>query len=788
MSASASQSGCSRAGLLDLRRLGYDRTSKLWLAYLAMGILLLAYLGWLISGNSSTLINGWGVSAFEVAGSAMCIANGLRRRTARWVPIILGAALMAWAFGHLTETIETLGGATPPEAAAYDAFQLSFYPLAYVALVLYLRGEVRRLATLNWLDGIVAGLGATALCAAFAFHAVASLTGKTVLVTSINLAYPVGDVLLLLLVVGGITVLSGRDKAPWLVIASGIALVVVGDTFNLFQSSSWGSSRVGLVLNDVAWPGAIYLMSRAMWMQRVRSDPRALQKPTGFLLPGLAAACGLAILFVGTFKGVDGVAIGLATATLVLVGVRTALSVRALRRLTRERQRLSVTDHLTGLGNRRYLFDVLDGFFAEQASVQQGNLAFLFIDLEHFKQINDSFGHPAGDEILRQLAARLAGALEPGDVVARIGGDEFGAVLINADAEHATRVAERISAGLEQPFELEPVRARLGANIGIALAPTHASDSAGLVSCADVAMYRAKFGASPYALYEQGFSEGGGRLRLAEELRGAIDAGDLVLHYQPQLDLRTQEISAVEALLRWPHPTLGLIPPIKFLPLAEEAGLMGAITRLVLARAIAQCAAWRTAGKDMSVSVNVSATDLLDPCLTDMIAGLLEQHGVPAGCLVIEITETSVITEFERTKAVVRDLRDHEISVSIDDFGAGFTSLAYLSSLAVEELKLDRALITQLASGERRADMELVRGTIALGHALSLRVVAEGIEDRATLEVLRELGCDVAQGYFIGKPQPAHELAFAPSPAPAPAARVASPRGGRSSRQLAWSN
>ena len=786
MSGSAPWPSALRAGSrTSLRWLGYDRTSKLWLVYSAMGILLLAYLGWLTSGSRSTLIDGWGVAAFEIVGGVLCVASGLLRPPTRWVPIILGAALMAWAFGHLTETIQTLGGTTPPEVALYDAFQLSFYPLAYVAMVLYLRGEVRRLASPNWLDGIVAGLGAAALCAATAFHAVASLTGKTGLATAVNLAYPVGDLLLLLLVVGGITVLSGRDRRPWLVVATGIALIVVGDTFNLFQSTT-SPSRVGVVLGGIAWPAAIYLMSRAMWLPRVQSDPRAFRKPAGFLLPGLAAASGLVILFVGTFKGVNSVAIGLATATLALVGARVVSSVRGMRVLTQERHRLSVTDHLTELGNRRYLFDVLDGFFADEVAAQrQRSVAFLFIDLEHFKKVNDSFGHPAGDEVLRQLGKRLASSLTPSDVVARIGGDEFGVVVMDADATRAVSVAERISASLEQPFALEAVRAQLSANIGIALAPADASDIAGLIECADVAMYRAKLGARPYALYEQGFSEGGSRLHLAEELRGAVDAGELVLHYQPQLDVRTGEICTVEALVRWPHPTIGLIPPIKFLPLAEEAGLMGGVTRLVLAQAIEQCAAWRTAGRNMRVSVNVSATDLLDAGLTDLIVGLLKEHGQPASALVVEITETSVITEFEHSSGVIQDLRDVGVSVSIDDFGAGFTSLAYLSSLAVEELKVDRSLIARLTSEGRRQDVELVRATIALGHALGLRVVVEGIEDKATLDLVSELGCDLGQGYIIGRPKPAHELAFGPSLVGTSPALIASSDGDRRRRQLA---
>jgi diguanylate cyclase (GGDEF)-like protein len=611
------------------------------------------------------------------------------------------------------------------------------------------------------------------------------LTGKTVLATSVNLAYPVGDVLLLLLIVGGITFLSGRDRRPWLVVSTGIALIVVGDTFNLFQYSA-SPSRVGVVLGRIAWPAAIYLMSRAMWLPRVHSDPRAFRKAAGFLLPGLAAASGLVILFVGTFREVNGVAIGLATATLVLVGVRVASSIRVMRVVTQERQHLSVTDHLTELGNRRYLFDVLDGFFADEDAAQpQRNLAFLFIDLEHFKKVNDSFGHPAGDEVLRQLGRRLARSLAPGDVVARIGGDEFGVVVMDADATQAVSAAERISACFQQPFALEAVRAQLSANIGIALAPADASNTSGLIECADVAMYRAKLGARPYALYEQGFSEGGSRLRLAEELRAAVDAGELVLDYQPQLDLRTGEISTVEALVRWPHPTIGLIPPVKFLPLAEEAGLMGGITRLVLAQAIEQCAEWRSEGRNIRVSVNVSATDLVDTGLTDLILGLLKQHGQPASSLVIEITETSVITEFERSRRVIQNLRDLGVSVSIDDFGAGFTSLAYLSSLAVEELKVDRALITALASGNSQHDVELVRATIALGHALRLRVVAEGIEDKATLDLVSELGCDLGQGYVIGRPKPAHELAFGPSPIETPVALMAGSSEDRGPRQLA---
>jgi diguanylate cyclase (GGDEF)-like protein len=757
--------------------------STVRLAYAAMGVLLLDYLALLISGigtSSASPIGGWGVGVFELIASGLCIANGLARKTARSVPLVLGASLLAWTFGHITFTIESIGGAMPSSPSVADVFYLLFFPLAYGALVFYFRGEVRRLATPDWLDGMVAGLGAAAVCAAFAFHEIEYLTGDGVLATAVNLAYPVGDVLLLLLVVGGTSMLSGRGRVPWLVLATGIAVTVIGDTFNLFQSStsSWRFGHFGVVLDDIAWPAAIWLMSLAMWLPRVHSDPRALQKPTSFLLPGLAAVCGLAILVAGTLTAVNAVAIVLAAATLALVGMRMSSSVRALRAHMLERQRLAITDPLTGLNNRRYLFDVLDAFFAEESATEpdraagrtRRSLAFLFIDLERFKSINDSFGHSAGDQLLRELSVRLVQSLEPDDVVTRIGGDEFGVVLMNADAAHAARVAKRIGASLDRPFALEGVRARLGANIGIALAPGDAGDGAALISCADAAMYRAKLGAAPYASYRKGSDENGSRLRLAQDLRAALDAGELVLHYQPQLDLRTRQVNAVEALVRWPHRTLGLIPPARFLSLAQQADLMGAVTRAVLEGAMAQCAAWRAAGREMRVSVNVSPTDLLDPGLTEMTAELIERHGLPPERLVIEITETSVITEFERCKTVVQGLRDLGVSVSLDDFGAGFTSLAYLSSLAIDELKLDRGLIARLArdrggaAGERRQDTELVRATTALGHALRLTVVAEGIEDQGTLELVAGLGCDIGQGFFIGAPQPAGELALGPSP------------------------
>ena len=752
--------------------------TPVWAVYGLLSALLAFYLLTLILRSRNEYLpwlDGFVVCGVELVAVILCFARGVARRPGRGATIALGASLLAWTIGDVVLNLESLGGRTPAVPSLADVFYLLFYPLCYVALAIFIRNEIRRFTGPDWLDGGIAGLGAAALCAAFAFRSILMSTGGNTAATVTNLAYPIGDLLLLGLVVAGSALMSGRRKAPWILLASGIALNVVGDTSNLFQNSI-GASRFGVVFNGIAWPSAIVVMSMSVWLRQRPSNPLVEETRSGFFLPNLAAATALGILLVGTLHSVGRVAIGLATATLAMVGIRLAMSVRGLQELSFERHRQSVTDDLTGLANRRHLFRVLDEFFVGSSdAAPDRKLAFLFVDLNHFKEINDTFGHPAGDQLLRLLGARLSSSLRISDLLVRLGGDEFAVVLAEGDCEYATKVAERIVASLEEPFILDVVKAQISASIGIAMAPRDATDSAGLVWCADVAMYRAKQGNKSFAIYEQDLDEDGDQLRLLEELRASIDAGQLVLHYQPQLDLRSGEVLAVEALVRWAHPRLGLLPPAKFLPLAEDAGVMRSITRWVIEEAATQCAAWRSAGIELAVAVNISPNNLLEPGFIDAVRAQLDSHGLPAEAVVLEITETCMITEFDKSKRVIEGLRDLGLVVSIDDFGAGVTSLAHLSSLAVGELKLDRSFIAGLDGHDHDRDLELVRSTIDLGHAMGLRIVAEGIEDAPTLELLTGLGCDVAQGYWISTPKPASELAFRPQPAsvqaqaPAPA-------------------
>jgi diguanylate cyclase (GGDEF)-like protein len=731
-----------------------------------MGALLVAYFVSLIirgTDQSSELVDGWLVAAFEIVASILCIARAFGSRHGRAVPLTLGLGVLSWSLGDLFLTIQSTGGGSPPVPSISDLFWVSFYPIVYVALVLLMRRHIKKLVPSTWLDGAVAGLGAAGVCACFAFNTILqSVGGEASAVTvATALAYPIGDVLLLILAVGGTAIIPGRRNPQWLLLAGAIGINAIGDTFNLFATSG-SSSHLGTIFNGIAWPASILLISMSMWLRPGHSNPLTVQRTAGFLLPGLGATSGLAILFFGTVHRVTPVAIGLATATLVTVGVRLGLSVRRLRSLTEKRHRQAITDELTGLSNRRHLFYLLNAFFADHADPRtpERHLSLLFVDLDHFKEINDSFGHAAGDELLRQLGPRLTGSLRDSDVLVRVGGDELAVVIMDTNADYATSVAERLMAKLEEPFVLDAVSVRISASIGIASAPADATDSTALLRCADLAMYRAKLVPSSFETYRREIDDGGNRLRLVEELRDAVHAGRFELHYQPQVNLHSGEVSGVEALLRWPHPRLGLVPPLDFLPLAEEAGLMPSLTGIVLDQALAQCAAWHGAGRRLTMSVNISVTNLLDPGFVDSVTDVLARHHLPASSLILEITETTIIRDFGACKLVIAQLRDLGLGMSIDDFGAGFTSLAHLGRLAVSELKLDRTFIRGIASGDKGRDLALVRATIELGHALDMRVVAEGIEDADTLAVLSSLGCDGAQGYFISRPMPANDLAL----------------------------
>ncbi|MFA5890732.1 MAG: EAL domain-containing protein [Actinomycetota bacterium] len=423
-----------------------------------------------------------------------------------------------------------------------------------------------------------------------------------------------------------------------------------------------------------------------------------------------------------------------------------------------QNQHQALHDALTGLPNRTLLRDRTRQ--AVLAAARAGDqVAIMMIDLDRFKEVNDTLGHHNGDLLLQEMARRLRGSLREGDTVARLGGDEFAVVLPRlSDTVDALRVAEAVRATLEQPIVLQEVTITVGASIGIALYPEHGEDSDTLMQRADVAMYFAKgeqAGAQIYAPERDPYSPA--RLALVGELRHAIESDELMLFFQPKADIDSGVVTGVEALVRWNHPRRGLVSPDDFIPLAEQTGLIGPLTYWVLDAALRQSAKWSAAGRHLSVAVNLSARTLLDQGLPDQIARRLRDAGVHPSSLTLEVTETNIMTDPARSIGTLSRLSSMGIAISIDDFGTGYSSLSYLQRLPVDEIKIDRSFVMGMTADED--DAVIVRSIIDLGRTLGLRVVAEGVETELAWNRLSALGCDVAQGYLLSKPLAAEHIA-----------------------------
>ena len=413
-------------------------------------------------------------------------------------------------------------------------------------------------------------------------------------------------------------------------------------------------------------------------------------------------------------------------------------------------------DGLTGLPNRWRLIEHVRTAL-KSAHHAHTRLAVMIIDLDDFKSINDTLGHQFGDRVLQLVAPRLAQALGPRGLLARLGGDEFAAVLEGVrDGDEAVRHAEQLLVALQHPCEVDSLLLHVTGSVGVAMYPEHGQTVDVLLRHADVALYCAKSERSTCAMYTREDDEHSiDRLALAAQLRGGIDHGELVVHYQPKVSLNPAGTYAVEALVRWNHPELGCIAPDGFIPLAEQTGLIKGVTDRVLEAALYQCEAWRGDGLDISFSVNISTRVLLDPDLPETIRALLARFALPAASLQLEITESRFVADIGRARKVLNELRTMGVTIAIDDFGTGYSSLSQLQQLPIDEIKIDRSFVMRMAN--HPDDAVLVRSIVELGHNLGLRVTAEGVETASVHRSLQELGCDFAQGFHISRPVPADE-------------------------------
>jgi len=431
--------------------------------------------------------------------------------------------------------------------------------------------------------------------------------------------------------------------------------------------------------------------------------------------------------------------------------------VERLRHEARQKEHQALHDALTGLPNRLHFTIVIEDAL-RRARDADGRVAVLLVDLDRFKEVNDTLGHQLGDTLLQEMALRLSEVAGGEDLLARLGGDEFGIVVRDLDeVSDAVAWARRIGAALHRPFMHEGLAIQISGSIGIALAPDHGMDGVTLLRRADVAMYEAKSTGASFEVYEpQRDTYSTRRLAMAAELRAAIEDGDIQLHYQPKARLSDGDLVGVEALARWTHPRHGNVVPDEFVELAERTGLIGPLTEHVLRVALRDQKRMRFDGRRLGVAINVAATSLQDDDFTTMVSRVLHEFDAEPQTVTFEVTETTMMTDSARARLVLAELDEMGLRLSIDDFGTGYSSLSYLSSLPVDEVKIDRSFVMRMAMNERQA--KIVTSTTALVHSLDLSVVAEGVENETTWGLLEDAGCDVAQGFYLGRPMPIGEL------------------------------
>jgi len=549
-----------------------------------------------------------------------------------------------------------------------------------------------------------------------------------------------------------------RRKAPWRTAFNvaqyclSYALAATGLwMFGYTPSPSHPLAVTGSVLPAVVLAGGLYflantsLVSVALWLHDHNRLRDQFFDSWAYHVSSTGALLALAPIIVVVME--QGPA-------LVPLLVLPLFAVYATAAMSLERERQALHDSLTGLPNRKLLIQDARSRI-ETADEFNLGVALFLLDLDRFKEINDTLGHPVGDALLQLVGERLAAVVRPEDTVARLGGDEFALLVTDVGHwENAVEVAERVRAALAEPFRHDGMSFEIEASIGIALHPDHGHDFETLLQRADVAMYVAKERGTGIEIYSSETDRHSTiRLGMLAELRNALENRELELHFQPKADLRTGDVVGVEALLRWRHPERGMVPPDEFIPLAEQTGLMRAITQFVVDTALTQLAEWWKSGLRVQAAVNVCARDLYDRDFADFLRERLDEHGVPPRALMIEVTESVLMADPARAATTLLSLADVGVGVSLDDFGTGYSSLVHLKRLPVSEVKIDRSFVLRMDVNED--DAAIVRSIIDLASALGLRVVAEGVETQESWDRLSVYGCDAAQGWYLAKAMPA---------------------------------
>jgi diguanylate cyclase (GGDEF)-like protein len=696
-------------------------------------------------------IDGWVQNGILFTATLVIALRSALVRSGRWAWASVAVGLGFYALGSTLYFSYVQYQAEAPFPSVADAAWLASYVFLYAGLIGLARPRIQISQRTLWLDATVGALGITAVAAIYLQFVLHHTQGSMSAVLT-TMAYPVCDLVLLVVVIGTSGLLGWHPDRIWLYLGVGFVLFTGADTLYVIRVAN--DTYTAGTMMDPLWAVAAVLWAAAALRA---PQPTRMTRPYGWsmlVVPTVFVLFALGLLVVGTTRHVPGVSVVLASLTVVSGLIRAGITFHDVQLLAVNREQAH-TDELTGLGNRRQFYDVVGRRIATLAEGEQ--VAVLLLDLDRFKDVNDALGHSVGDRLLLSVGERLTAHLRRDDVLVRLGGDEFAIMLDLMTAGEAHALCQRLRVSLQRAFPIDGVTVYIDASIGIAMCPDVATDVEGLLQRADIAMYQAKADRTGALVYTGGEADLTAKLRAIDELRRAIDHSQLLLHYQPKVDMRTGRVEGVEALVRWQHPELGLLGPDAFIPQAERYGFMRLLTSGVLAMALDQVREWRGCGGPSNVAVNVSASNLLDTDLPDQIASLLSVRELPGEALTVEITEDVLMVDPDRASQVLRRLRALGVLISIDDYGTGYSSLARLRDLSVNELKLDRSFVQQIGN-DTRADA-IVESTIQLAHSLGLRLVAEGIESEFVCRRLAAMGCDIGQGYHLGRPTEAADYA-----------------------------
>lgn len=698
----------------------------------------------------TTFWDGW---VYHIATTAPAVLTAFRATINRferlqWSLVSLG--IVANTLGNLVYTFHDQNLDPVPFPAWSDVPYLGSYVLFSAALLIISQRHVRGTSRSVRIDGLIVGLSIGAASVALWFDSILEQSGSIVTV-AVGLSYPLFDLVFIVVIIAGLAPARFRPSWSSATFIGGVVAFAVGDVVFLRQVAVDEYSPGTLL--EWTWLLGIMAFGLAAWVPSSSSRrPEPGQADRASVLPGLAAFVSLAVVIPAQDGQTPPLAFWMAIASIAGVVARLAFAVRDLQ-LANDSFRLARTDDLTGLMNRRGFNERLDRTLAGS---DFQHCTTLIVDLNGFKEVNDSLGHHAGDMLLQIVARRFERVIPSGGFVGRLGGDEFGAV-IPGSSDDGLVVAVALNKKLDDPVSIDGVIIRVSAAIGMAHSDEQGKDRGELMRSADVAMYAAKSRHSGHAWYIPGDDpHSRERLSMIEDLRSAIEERAFDLHYQPRFDVHSGGILGLEALIRWNHPTRGPLLPDQFIPLAERVGLIPAITRAVLDSGIAYIASVRAKGHVVTLSVNISAKDLVDEELASYVGATLAAHRVDPSVLTLEITETAVALDPVRAKRTLLQLRETGVRVSIDDFGVGYSSMSQLLELPLDELKIDRTFLLELATDARA--QAILSATVELGRSLGLNVVAEGVETKEVLAELTRRGVESAQGFLFSPALPVDEL------------------------------